>query len=170
MDLKNCARRVGADVVVDGRVRSRAGKELANYVNVKGLFGHWETREIMARAVWNAMDRRTTHIACMGYGGDIGVVVADRHGLDIVRVRDRPSGHGLATWLVGPRPGPGDRVTIIDDTLTTGGSIEETRKCLVDEINGLDIIEAIVVVKRGKDEEIESNLPIKYLFTLESFL
>jgi len=56
-----------------------------------------------------------------------------------------------------------DHVAIIDDILTTGGSLEEITEIIEPLTN---ITEYAVVVKRG---DFDSKYPLKYLFEAKEF-
>ena len=42
--------------------------------------------------------------------------------LDALIVRKEAKGHGTGAWLEGPLPQPGDRITVLEDVVTSGGS------------------------------------------------
>jgi orotate phosphoribosyltransferase len=64
-------------------------------------------------------------------------------------VRKEPKGHGLKKLIEG-RVGPGDRVLIVDDVVTSGGStIEAITKCRAE---GLEVARAVVLVDRQEQD------------------
>jgi orotate phosphoribosyltransferase len=73
-------------------------------------------------------------------------------------IRKTQKDHGIVRWLEGDLR-PGDRVAIIDDVATTGGStvqaIERARS------EGLDVVRAVVLVDRqeGGLENIRRHVP-----------
>jgi orotate phosphoribosyltransferase len=82
-------------------------------------------------------------------------------------VRKEPKKHGTMLWIEG-KVGKGDRVLIVEDVITTGGStvkaIERARKC------GLKVRGVIVVIDRQESgrERIETmGLPVRALLTKE---
>ncbi len=82
-------------------------------------------------------------------------------------VRKEPKKHGTMLWIEGS-VAQGDRVVIIEDVITTGGSakkaIERAREC------GLKPEGVLVLIDRqeGGKEEIEAmGLPVKVLLTKE---
>lgn len=73
-------------------------------------------------------------------------------------IRKNKKDHGIAQWVEGDLQ-PGDRVVVIDDVATTGGStikaIERARE------NGLEVVRAVVLVDRqeGGLDNIRSHVP-----------
>ena len=87
--------------------------------------------------------------------------------LDSFVVRKEPKKHGTMLWIEG-NVQPGDRVVIIEDVITTGGStikaIDRARKC------GLKVQGVIVLIDRqegGKDVIMKKGVPVKTLLTKE---
>lgn len=64
-------------------------------------------------------------------------------------IRKEKKGHGTGQWLEGDLQ-PGNKVAIIDDVVTTGGStikaIERARE------EGLDVVKVVILVDREEDE------------------
>ena len=61
-------------------------------------------------------------------------------------VRKERKEHGLQRWLEGPLPDPGDRVLIVEDVVTTGGSTVEAVERVKSE--GLEIAGVVSVLDR----------------------
>src|SRR5437867_13423943 len=88
-------------------------------------------------------------------------------GLPLVLVRKEPKGYGTAKQLEG-RFRAGERITVIEDVVTTGGdslrSIEALRAA------ALDVIHLVVVLDRGEggEENIrEARIPYSPLFRIQ---
>jgi orotate phosphoribosyltransferase len=85
-------------------------------------------------------------------------MVAGQKGIDLVSfvIRKQPKKHGLLKWIEGGVT-LGDRVVIIDDVITTGGSTIEA----IDKAKeaGLEIVKVIVLVDReeGGRENIQNK-------------
>jgi orotate phosphoribosyltransferase len=80
-------------------------------------------------------------------------------------VRKEPKKHGTMLWIEGAA-GKGDRVLIVEDVITTGGStlkaIDRAKKC------GLKVQGVIVLIDRqegGREKVEELGLPVKALLT-----
>ena len=83
-------------------------------------------------------------------------------------VRGRRKEHGLQRWVEGPVQ-PGDRVLVIEDTVTTGGSTATAIERIREE--GLEIAGVLAVVDRlaGGGERIEAaaGAPYRPLVTID---
>ena len=97
----------------------------------------------------------------------LGGAVSIETGLPLVLVRKEPKGYGTAKQLEG-RFRAGERITVIEDVVTTGGdslrSIEALRAA------ALDVIHLVVVLDRGEggEENIrEARIPYSPLFRIQ---
>ncbi len=96
----------------------------------------------------------------------LGGAVSMETGLPLVLVRKEPKGYGTAKQLEG-RIAPGDRVTVIEDVVTTGGDSLRSAQVLRDA--GLDVIHLVVVLDRGEggEENIrKAGIPYSPLFRI----
>lgn len=85
-------------------------------------------------------------------------------------VRKEVKGHGTGRLIEGPPLRPGDRVMIVDDVITTGGSLLRAVDAVRDE--PVDVVEALAVVDReeGGRQAIEARgLQVHALFTRSEF-
>lgn len=96
----------------------------------------------------------------------LGGAVSLETGLPLILVRKEPKGYGTSKQLEG-RFEVGERVTVIEDVVTTGGdslrSIEALRNA------GLNVIHLVVVLDRGEggEESIrERRIPYSPLFRI----
>ena len=111
--------------------------------------------------------RATQRLAAPELGAVLlGGAVSLETGLPLVLVRKEPKGYGTGKQLEG-RFEAGDRVTVIEDVVTTGGdslrSIEVLRNA------GLDVIHLVVVLDRGEGGEQnirEARIPYSPLFRI----
>ena len=86
-----------------------------------------------------------------------------------VLVRKEAKGHGTNRFVEGPVQ-PGDRVVVIDDVVTTGGSALLS----VDRIEefGCKVVQMVGIVDRmegGAENFAARNLPFRSLLTIEDF-
>jgi orotate phosphoribosyltransferase len=96
----------------------------------------------------------------------LGGAVSMETGLPLVLVRKEPKGYGTAKQLEG-RVFPGDRVTVIEDVVTTGGDSLRSAQVLLDA--GLNVIRLVVVLDRGEggeDNIREAGIPYSPLFRI----
>ncbi len=80
----------------------------------------------------------------------LGGAVSMETGLPLVLVRKEPKGYGTAKQLEG-RYEAGERVTVIEDVVTTGGDSLRSAQVLRDA--GLDVVHLVVVLDRGEGGE-----------------
>lgn len=73
-------------------------------------------------------------------------------------IRKEKKGHGISKWIEGDIK-PGERVVIVDDVATTGGSTIKAVERAKSE--GLDVVAAVVLVDReeGGLQNIEKHVP-----------
>jgi orotate phosphoribosyltransferase len=94
-------------------------------------------------------------------------MIAGQKGIDLVSfvIRKEAKKHGLMKWIEGDVQS-GDRVVIIDDVITTGGSaIQAIEKA---EESGLDIVKVIVLVDReegGRENINKKGYEVESIFT-----
>jgi orotate phosphoribosyltransferase len=85
-------------------------------------------------------------------------------------VRKEAKDHGTGARIEGPELHRGDRVLVVDDVITTGGSLLKAVDALAG--SGVEIVEALAVVDReeGGREAIEARgIPVHALFTRSEF-
>ena len=68
--------------------------------------------------------------------------------IDAFYVRSQTKEHGTKRLIEGNLPGPGTEVVIVDDTMTTGGSLRHAIEAV--EAEGCKVARVIVVVDRGE--------------------
>lgn len=61
-------------------------------------------------------------------------------------IRKERKEHGLQRWIEGPLPEPGERVLVVEDVVTTGGSTVEAVKRVQEE--GLEVAGVVCVLDR----------------------
>lgn len=96
----------------------------------------------------------------------LGGAVSMETGLPLILVRKEAKGYGTAKQLEG-RFTAGERVTVIEDVVTTGGDSLRSIEALTNA--GLDVIHLVVVLDRGEggEENIrEKGIPYSPLFRI----
>jgi len=96
----------------------------------------------------------------------LGGAVSMEAGLPLVLVRKEPKGYGTTKQIEG-RFEPGDRVTVIEDVVTTGGDSLRSAQVLRDA--GVEVIHLVVVLDRGEggEENIQAaGIPYSPLFRI----
>lgn len=87
-------------------------------------------------------------------------------GLPLVLIRKEPKAYGTSKQIEGKLV-PGERVTVIEDVVTTGGDSLRSAQVLRDA--GADVIHLVVVLDRGEggEESIRSaGVPYSPLFRI----
>jgi orotate phosphoribosyltransferase len=96
----------------------------------------------------------------------LGGAVSMEMGLPLVLVRKEPKGYGTSKQIEG-RFEPGERVTVIEDVVTTGGDSLRSAQVLRDA--GVEVIHLVVVLDRGEggEENIRAaGMPYSPLFRI----
>lgn len=96
----------------------------------------------------------------------LGGAVSMETGLPLLLVRKEPKGYGTGKQLEG-RFEAGERITVIEDVVTTGG--DSLRSIQVLREAGLEVIHLVVVLDRGEggEENIrEAGIPYSPLFRI----
>jgi orotate phosphoribosyltransferase len=120
--------------------------------------------ELGARAVGGPV-MGAVPIACAAIGA--------AHGRDLQAffVRKERKEHGLQRWVEGPEIPAGTRVLVVEDTVTTGGSLIEAIGRLKEE--GIALAGALAIVDRlaggepAITEALGDGLPYRPLFTID---
>jgi len=97
----------------------------------------------------------------------LGGAVSMETGLPLVLVRKEPKGYGTSKQIEG-RFEAGDRVTVIEDVVTTGGDSLRSAQVLRDA--RVDVIHLVVVLDRGEggEENIrQAGIPYSPLFRIK---
>lgn len=133
----------------EGPYKLTSGLESSWYLDGRQTTYDGTGGRIVARCVLDVIDSAATAIGGMTMGADpIAVataVLADKP-LRAFSVRKEAKAHGTGGRLVGPVEA-GDRAVVVEDTVTTGGSMAEAIEVLLDE--GVEVIQAVVLVDRS---------------------
>jgi orotate phosphoribosyltransferase len=105
----------------------------------------------LGRHLAELVPRETQRLAAPELGAVLlGGAVSMETGLPLILVRKEPKGYGTAKQLEG-RYESGERVTVIEDVVTTGGDSLRSVQVLHDA--GLEVIHLVVVLDRGEGGE-----------------
>jgi orotate phosphoribosyltransferase len=162
--------------LIIGDVTLSSGRKAQYYVDVRrtlllpdpfraaGALVAGEARRLGASAVGGPV-MGAVPIACAAIGA-----AADGD-LKAFFVRRERKEHGLQRWVEGPEIAPGDRALVVEDTVTTGGSLIEAIERLKEQ--GVELAGALSIVDRlaGGADAIEGALgdalPYHPLFTID---
>jgi len=122
----------------------------------------------LGRHIAELIPKETQRLAAPELGAVLlGGAVSMDTGLPLLLVRKEPKGYGTAKQLEG-RFEPGERVTVIEDVVTTGG--DSLRSVQVLREVGLDVIQLVVVLDRGEggeDNIRQAGIPYTPLFRIQ---
>ena len=146
----------------------RSGKKSSRYFD-KFLF---ETEPALLKRLGESLaplvPKATQRLAAPELGAVLlGGAVSMETGLPLLLVRKEPKGYGTAKQIEG-RYMAAERVTVIEDVVTTGGDSLRSVQVLRDA--GLDVIHLVVVLDRGEggeDNIREARIPYSPLFRIQ---
>ncbi len=130
----------------------RSGARSSWYVDARATTFSGEGARLVAAAVLAVLDPAVTALGGPTQGADpIAVATAviaagEGRSLKAFSIRARAKEHGVGGRLVGP-VGPEDRVAVVEDTTTTGGSLLEAVDVLTDE--GISVVQGVILVDRS---------------------
>jgi len=149
--MRELGRKVVKASYLKGVFVLRSGKRSNRYFD-KFLF---ETDPVLLRELGRHMaalvPKETQRLAAPELGAVLlGGAVSMETGLPLLLVRKEPKGYGTSKQIEG-RFAHGDRVTVIEDVVTTGGDSLRSAQVLRDA--GVDVIHLVVVLDRGEGGE-----------------
>jgi orotate phosphoribosyltransferase len=165
-------RQLGRDLVKTSYLKGdfvlRSGKRSNRYFD-KFLF---ETEPALLTRIGEQLaalvPKETQRLAAPELGAVLlGGAVSRETGLPLVLVRKEPKGYGTSKQIEG-RFAAGDRVTVIEDVVTTGGDSLRSAQVLRDA--GVDVIHLVVVLDRGEggeDNIRDAGIPYSPLFRIQ---
>jgi orotate phosphoribosyltransferase len=148
-------------VVISGNVMLKHAGESKVYYDIKNVYGVPKDLEMVADCVWGLMDPKPTAVAGDGHGGaPLATAISLRKRIPLSQVRKEPKGYGLNKMIDSYVPVPNDKVAIVDDVLTTGGTVEHMAQVI--RTTGAHVSGIYVILKR---DEFKSDLVVRYLLT-----
>ena len=122
----------------------------------------------LGRSLAELVPKQTQRLAAPELGAVLlGGAVSMETGLPLILVRKEPKGYGTAKQLEG-RYEAAERVTVIEDVVTTGG--DSLRSIDVLRNAGLEVIHLVVVLDRGEggeDNIRKAGIPYSPLLRIE---
>jgi orotate phosphoribosyltransferase len=158
-----------------GRFTLASGKESTYYVNSKKALFHSEAVALLGEAIWD----RTKDLNIQAVGGlEVGAIPLatatvlryhqEGRTLEGFFVRKEVKGHGSKERLEGVLPA-GARVAVLDDVLTTGGSVLQA----ISEVEkaGAQVVAVVCIVDRleGARELLAPRYNYQPIFTIRDF-
>lgn len=146
----------------EGPYRLSSGQESSWYLDGRQTTFDGTGARIVAACVLEVLDETVDVVGGMTMGADpiaVATAVLSDRPLRAFSVRKEAKAHGTGGRLVGPIVA-GDRAAVVEDTVTTGGSMAAAIAALHEE--GVEVIQAIVLVDRsgGEAEELLGELGV----------
>lgn len=137
------------------------------YLDIKKAYGNPDLLGYLSVNLWHIINKdNPTCLAASGYGGiPLASAMALTYHWKLSLVRDGVKPHGNIKMIDGYLPDNNDRVAIIDDVVTTGGSLATMMHAI--NQTGAVIVGCYAVARR---KDIELSSPLHTLYTLEDFL
>ncbi len=132
-------------------IRLSSGAMSSHFVDGKKALAEWSDLSTASQAITEAVQEAGIEFDAVGgptMGADaLAVGIAAVNNSRWFFIRKQPKGHGTGRRIEGAPVGSGTRVLLVDDVVTTGGSILEA----VDVINktGATIVGVVTLVDRG---------------------
>jgi orotate phosphoribosyltransferase len=159
------------NAILFGRFVLTSGKESDYYINVKRLTTNPKTLRMIAEIMAKLAEKiEFDKVAGPELGAvPIATALSLETGKPLVIVRKKPKGHGTGSQIEGEIR-KGDRVLLVEDVTTTGGSV--LRAAEVIEREGGEIAGILVVVDReeGAEESIGKKYPFIPLLRVSELL
>lgn len=163
------------NIILHEPVIGHSGKMLDYYVNVKEAYGDPRTLSMIGDCLMERIGAEITCAAARGYGGVPLLPVVGEKALALGRelkltyIRDMLKGHGIRNMIDGYKPSEKDGIVILDDVITTGSNLQETKKILEETVapQKANVVKAIVVIRRS---DVRINIPVEHILTVDELL
>ena len=128
--------------------RLASGQLSYDYIDGKRAIAHGDDLALVVRMLAEAVQDPFDAIGGLTMGADpIAHATAVILGCQWFSIRKQPKGRGLDQWIEGAQLGPGVRVLLVDDVVSTGGSILQAYDRVVEA--GATVVGAVTLVNRG---------------------
>ena len=160
-----------------GEFTLASGKKSSHYLNCKPVSLNGEGLNLISDLFLELKDSRSKAVAGMTLGADplvSGIIVkAASQGqfLNGLIIRKEIKSYGTKAGIEGPLLGEGTMVSVLEDVVTTAGSVIKAIKKLRE--NNYIVKEVISIVDRqegGYEALADENVKLKSLFTIKDFL
>jgi len=157
-----------------GQFTLASGRTSPHYINCKPVSLSGEGLQLLGALLLEQVEVEAVAVAGLTLGADPLVsavamrAALDGRRLDALIVRKEAKGHGTGAWLEGPLPQPGDRITVLEDVVTSGGSALKAVIQLREAGYRVERVVAIVDRQEGGAEAIAAaGLELRSLYLLE---
>ena len=138
---------------LDTPIELASGAMSADFVDGKEALAAWSDLRVAASAIVETVHNaghRFNAVGGLTLGADaLAVGIAAVADCSWFIVRKSPKGRGTRRQIEGARIGPSDQVLLVDDAVTTGGSIFQAYDIVAH--SGAAIVAAVTLVDRGEN-------------------
>jgi uridine monophosphate synthetase len=147
---------VNCNCLKKGKFKLKNGETSEYYFDIKNVISHPSLLRYIGIQLFNILDE--FDIICgIPYGAlPIATYISTTYNKPLIYIRDKKKEYGTQKLIEGEYKKT-DRCVIIDDVLTTGGSLQKDYDILKDYVN---IVDTAVVVNRNKDYKIKSLIEL----------
>ena len=160
-----------------GNFTLASGKKSSHYLNCKPVSLNGEGLNLISYLFLEIMDSRSKAVAGLTLGADplvSGLIVsAASKGLELngLIIRKEIKNYGTKSGVEGPILEKGTLVTVLEDVVTTAGSVIKAIKKLRENNYIVEEVLSIVDRQEGGYEALNNeNVKLKSLFTIKDFL
>ena len=160
-----------------GNFTLSSGKKSSHYFNCKPVSLNGEGLNLISDLFLELKDSKSKAVAGLTLGADpivSGLIVkAALNGLDLdgLIIRKEIKKYGTKAGIEGPKLEEGTLVTVLEDVVTTAGSVIKAIKKLRENNYVVEEVLSIVDRQEGGLEALEDeNVKLKSLFTIKDFL
>ena len=160
-----------------GNFTLSSGRESFHYLNCKPVSLNGEGLNLISDLFLELMDSKSKAVGGMTLGADplvSGLIVkAASHGqyLDGLIIRKEIKNYGTMSGIEGPLLDKGTLVTVLEDVVTTAGSVIKAIKNLRENNYVVEEVLSIVDRQEGGYEALAyENVKLKSLYTIKDFL
>ena len=136
---------------LDEPVRLASGAWSSDFIDGKEALGAWRDLRFACEAIFETVAAAGHRFDAVGgptMGADaLAVGIAAVSDSRWFFVRKEPKGRGTGRWIEGTQVGAGDRVLLVEDVVTTGGSILKALEIVSD--TGAEVVAVATLVDRG---------------------
>lgn len=159
---------------VEGDFTLSSGAKSSYYINCKQVTLRAEGGLALGRLLLQLLPNDTSAVAGLTLGADpmvsaVSVVSAyENRPIPALIIRKKPKGHGTQAYIEGPSLATGDRVVVLEDVVTTGGSALTAVERLQDAGYEVSQILSLVDRQQGGGELYQSKgIKFQALFSIE---
>ena len=159
-----------------GNFTLASGKKSSHYLNCKPVSLNGAGLNLISELFLELMDSRSKAVAGLTLGADplvSGLIIkaaSQGQDLDGLIIRKETKNYGTKSGIEGPNLEKGTLVTVLEDVVTTAGSVIKAIKKLRE--NNYIVQEVLSIVDRqegGYEALNDKNIKLKSLFTIKDF-